>query len=228
MKIICFIAALIEITKEVHTLTCHVNEQDKEPKATLCVDPNISAYLCGHIKRGNNITRECIPKEIEDKVACRKKIMKREIVLSYCLCDFDNCNHNCTAKEASCNRTYEDNVNDIKFEDCEAQCNAPPDGPSTNDIKLTEDTNIDPNATEAAVTTSKGPNPTKDSAAGNNDTDDSQPTGDITEGTEKPAEETQKSTRKAATNNGNQRLAQSNPIIFAIWILVTLVIRSFY
>ena len=193
-----------------------------------------------------------MPKEtpaVLSKVACTKdnsvpiKFRKAEDLITHCLCDFDNCNHNCTAKEATCKPALvKDVIGKLLVDECEAQCNAPSDGPSTNDIKLTEDTNRDPNATEAAATTTKGHNPTKDSVW-NTGTDDSQPTADITEATgddgtkptvnsakntAEPAEETQKSTRKATTNNGNQRVVESNQFVFEIWILVTLVIRSFY
>ena len=197
---------------------------DEKPVPTDCVSP--ADKLCGYIEKEGYITRECMQEQKQGEDAKCFKVAESNII---CQCNTDNCNHKCDAKNCK-NIT----MNSIVLEECDAQCNPPSEGPSKNDTKPTEDS--------AVVTTEEGPIPTEDSS-GNNGTDDLQPTEDITEATDddgpqstednsrataEKAEETQKPTGKVATNSGNQRVFESNQFVFGIWILVTLVIRSFY
>ena len=170
-----------------------------------------------------------MPKERQGITFVDGKCWIRKEGVTRCVCTTDNCNHECTTT-GTCEKVT---VGEIEMEQCDAQCKSPTDGPSNNDTKPTEvspaETNkTDPNPTDdgAAATTEEGPKPTDDSQQtgnGNEATGEGgpQPTEEKNEGTQQP-------TGTAATNSGNQRVGEANLSVFAIWILVTLVIRSIY
>ena len=146
-----------------------------------------------------------------------------------CVCDTDNCNHECSA------------VNCEAFEGpvCDANCTAPEGGPGKNDTNPTDttnanDTNPNPTDDSAGATSEDGPQPTDDNSVATGeggpqptkDSNGATGVGDSSGATDE--QEKQETTGQAATGSGNLRVVESNQSVFAVWILVTLVIRSFY
>jgi len=119
MKIICFIVVLIKITKEVHSLKCHVNEKGDEPVETECKDTNNK--LCMYDKFGKDdkmIARACMSNK-DDKGKDLTPGCEESITTTTCYCDKDNCNHACTAKNCKKGSGPADPKT------CEADCKAP-------------------------------------------------------------------------------------------------------
>jgi len=208
MKIISYILVLIEITKKVHSLKCHDNLLNQEPKPIDC------ATMCAYINLNGEIARECMPKG-NQKAGCTKTTFGMNLTTT-CFCAEDNCNHECTASNC---KNPSPVPNDAKarqmktdgVEECEAICK------NTTDTKTTEGQN----STEdnALGTTKDDKNPTDDSDAATDD-DNQQPTGDNDEA------EHAKTTGNPATSRGNERDVESNQFVFVLWLLITLIIKS--
>jgi len=227
MKIICLIVVLIEITKKVHSLQCHVNKLGTKPTPTDCEASKEHFCTYDEMKVGK-VARTCMPKGNE-KAGC-KKTTNGEFVTKICFCATDNCNKDLdTCLKESCtttdpkSRQMTDKTNGT--EECPTKCQET----VKNDTKTTED--------NAAATSQQGQNPTQGNASGTtkddqNPTDDTaaatgeeikQSTGDGAE----PTAENVETTNGTATS-GNQRVVESNQLVVVLWILVTLIFKSLY
>merc|ERR1712136_265035 len=196
IRIIGFLVLQLEIMREVHSLKCHVNEAGKEPKETECVAP--ANELCGHVATGGKIERKCMPK---GQIGCTK--MGPEVTI--CLCEADNCNHECTAG-TKCEPVKPvarqmANASDV-LEICDAKCNAPGGGSGGDDAGATE-------GGANAAPTGNVPGATEGGAGAAATGDGAGATGG-----------------GSAATSGNQRVVESNQFVFLIWILVILSINS--
>ena len=221
-----------------HALQCYSNANAAEdPVPTDCKDDPFCAYIEKTEESGKiAITQGCIHTiAIGDEILEAGKCWKLGSS-TVCKCDTDNCNYECSA--VNCPEG---------MRECDANCKASGEGPEKNVTKQTDTTTANetkPNPTDdsAGATSEDGPQPTDDSAIAT-DEDGPQPTNDITgftgeEGpqqtgdgagaTAEDAEERQKTTGKAGTNSVNVRVVESDQYVFAVWILVTLVVRSVY
>ena len=120
-----------------------------------------------------------------------------------CFCTSDNCN------------------SDLKTCLGTGKCVKSDEGPGHNDTKTTAK---DQNSTEDGTlgTSKEDQNPTEVSAAATSE-GNQQSTED---GNGATAEAEQESTGNPGATNGNQRVAESNQLVFVFWMLVILIIES--
>jgi len=197
MKIICFIVVLIEITKKVHSLQCHVNKQTEEPKPTDC--DKINNKFCAIAAIGNMTARGCMPDG--KKVNCTNIMMDGEKRRT-CYCQTKNCNEN--------------------FETCLKQNN---DVENCTEKTTTTKTTAGNSQNNQNSTIKEDQNPIEDNTIATGE-DNKQSTGDDAEATKEKDEETQTPTGEPAATSGNQRVVKSNQLVFILLILVTLIIKS--
>jgi len=242
MKIACFIVVLCEIMKEVYSLECQVQHNDKEPQTKDCTAGEVCSYTLMHDRDPKDpipIDRGCISIKNDDQRFVMGKCLIR-FVATYCTCDTDNCNNNCSAD--NCKRRFKFDpdkeypdarqLNEWFDEDCDANCTASEIGQEKNDSTPTDATTTNKTKPtskddDAQSTSEDGSQPTEDGTAATGE-GGPQPTEDRSGATEEDAEETQTPTGKPSTNSGNLSVVESNQLVFSLWILAILVIRSFY
>jgi len=130
MRIIGFLALLLGILKEVHSLKCHVNKDASEdPVPTDCKTDEICTHqLIGKLLAAKAYKRSCMPKEKDGITHTAGKCTKPPTEEPICACATDNCNHECTAE--NCKRP----TNGTSFaEECDAKCKAPEGGSGNGD-----------------------------------------------------------------------------------------------
>ena len=241
-----------------HSLQCLVNEDAAtDPVPTDCKGATVCTY-CEETREPGNIaiTRTCLPKVNEKMIdtmiegKCNLAPQDKNCT-TLCVCDTDNCNHECSPfncpeggtkcdangkapeevpEENETKPTGSTNANETKpYPTDDISGATSEDGPQPTD-DISGDTSQDgpqPTADSSNATGEDGQQPTKDSPGATGE-DGPQPTGDGAGATVEDAEEKKRTTGKAARNSGNLRVVVSDQCVSAVWIHITLIIRSLY